>query len=201
MKIEWGLKDEIPVILLPGRITRLKGQDVFIRSLKLLGDQKYTGILVGDIVERSSYYQELKELIKQCGLEDNVRLVGHCSDMPAAYKVADIVVSASSSEPEAFGRTTVEAMAMGKPVVATAHGGSLETVVHRETGWLVSPSDPEAMASALSEVLRAGSEARKEIGARGRERVAERFTKRSMCEQTLKLYFAKLRERNANCPN
>ncbi len=76
--------------------------------------------------------------------------------MPAAYLLADIVISASSSEPEAFGRTTAEAMAMGKPVIATAHGGSLETVIDRQTGWLVRPSDPADMARAMNEALSIG---------------------------------------------
>ncbi|WP_240910060.1 glycosyltransferase family 4 protein [Desulfopila sp. IMCC35008] len=196
LRNKWQMSGNSPVVMLPGRITRLKGQDIFLKSLQLLGNTDYIGVLVGDIVEKSNYYQELVELISSYGLGDKVKMVGHCSDMPAAYMVADIVVSASSSEPEAFGRTTVEAMAMGKPVVATAHGGSLETVVHGETGWLVPPSDSEAMANALNEALSVGEEERLRIGHRGRARVAARFTTKSMCNQTLQLYSQVLRQRD-----
>lgn len=195
LKKKWHMTSNSPVVMLPGRITRLKGQDIFLRSLKMLKKNDYIGVLVGDIVERSNYYQELVDLVASYGLRDKVKMVGHCSDMPAAYKMADIVVSASSSEPEAFGRTTVEAMAMGKPVVATAHGGSLETVIHGETGWLVPPSDSEAMANALDEALALSEKERVRIGHQGRVRVADRFTTQSMCDQTLQLYNRKLGQR------
>ena len=107
--------------------------------------------------------------------------------MPAALMLADIVLSTSSKEPEAFGRTTVEAMAMGKPVIATAHGGSLETVVDGETGWLVNPSDPEDLAMGLREAL-SDFNRLKLYGIAGQKRVRGRFTTKSMCEKTMALY-------------
>lgn len=183
-KIDLGRK----IIMLPGRITRLKGQDVFLQSLRLLKNTNYQAVLVGDIKENIGYTQELRELVEKANLTEKVVFAGHCSDMPAAYMLADIVVSASSSEPEAFGRTTVEAMSMGKAVIATAHGGSLETVLHRETGWLVRPSDPQAMAGILDEALSSDDDLLVAFGKRGRERVTEKFTTRSMCDQTLQLY-------------
>ena len=195
LRQEWGVSGESPVIMLPGRITRLKGQDVFLKSLRHLTTGDYQAVLVGDIVENPSYSQELQDIIDNSGLSSRVRLVGHCDDMAAAYLLADVVVSASSSEPEAFGRTTVEAMAMGRPVVATAHGGSLETVVHEETGWLVPPSDPESMGCVLADVLELGKEKLAEIGRQGRQRVAGKFTTESMCDRTLALYLEKLGKR------
>ena len=115
--------------------------------------------------------------------------------MPAALLLADVVVSATSAEPEAFGRTTAEAMAMGRPVIATAHGGSLETVVDGETGWLVDPSNAEDMARAINEAM-ADPDRRKAFGQAGQQRVRELFTLKTMCEKTLIIYRELLAQKN-----
>jgi len=188
LRQRWGINDQTPLIMLPGRLTRLKGQDVFIKCLGMLRHQDFQAVLVGDTEENPGFVEELRQLTAHSGLAGKVRMVGHCMDMPAAYALADIVISASSSEPEAFGRTTIEAMAMGKPVIATAHGGSLETVVDLETGWLVQPSDPIDMARALDEALSMESSRLSEFGEKGKIRVRENFTTDSMCEQTEALY-------------
>ncbi len=184
---EWHIDPGLPVIMLPGRLTRLKGQHLFIRSLSHLSTDRFQAVLVGDIDDNPGYTRELRNAIEEYGLREQVILAGHCADMPAALYLADIVVSATSSEPEAFGRTTVEAMAMGKPVIATAHGGSLETVVDGETGWLVRPSDSRAMARAIEEALN-DPELRETFGRAGQERVRRHFTLNTMCEKTLKVY-------------
>ncbi len=186
-KSAWNIEENIPVIMLPGRLTRLKGQDIFLKSLMQVKERNFQAILVGDVNENPGFVSELKELIVSNNLQECVRMVGHCSDMPAGLLLADIVLSASSREPEAFGRTTVEAMAMGKPVIATAHGGSLETVVGGETGWLVPPSNPNAMARALKDALTDKNKCEK-YGRAGKERIKQRFTLNAMCEQTMKLY-------------
>jgi glycosyltransferase involved in cell wall biosynthesis len=187
LRSEWKLRANVPVIMLPGRLTRLKGQNIFLKSLLLLHNQSYQAVLVGDVSENPGFVDELRVIIKENHLDDNVRLVGHCTDMPAALMLADVVLSTSSKEPEAFGRTTVEAMAMGKPVIATAHGGSLETVVNGETGWLVGPSDPGDLAKGIREALSDFSRL-KIYGLAGQKRVRERFTTKSMCEQTITFY-------------
>ena len=187
LRKDWGIKDNTPIIMLPGRLTRLKGQDIFLMSLLQLQDQRYQAILVGDITDNPGFVNELRSIIKENHLEGKVKLVGHCSDMPAALMLADVVLSTSSKEPEAFGRTTVEAMAMGKPVIATAHGGSLETVIDGKTGWLVNPSDPTDLARGLKEAL-SDFNRLKFYGMAGQKRVLGRFTTKSMCEQTMVLY-------------
>ncbi|WP_240194204.1 glycosyltransferase family 4 protein [Desulfopila inferna] len=184
---DWNIKENIPVIMLPGRITRLKGQDIFLKSLLQVKGRNFQAILVGDTSENPGYVSELKEYISDNNLEECVSLVGHCSDMAAGLLLADIVLSASSSEPEAFGRTTVEAMSMAKPVIATAHGGSLETVVNGETGWLVMPSDPVEMGQCIDNALK-DLETIKTFGKRGQERVRKHFTTQSMCEKTVQIY-------------
>ncbi len=188
LRRQWKINNTSPLLMLPGRLTRLKGQEVFLKSLSLLKNTDFQAVLVGDTGENPGFVGELMRLIDQYNLADQVKMVGHCSDMPAAYLLADIVLSASSSEPEAFGRTTAEAMAMGKPVIATAHGGSLETVLEQQTGWLVRPSDPEDMARALDEALTVSKATLRAFGEKGQTRVRERFTTQAMCEQTETLY-------------
>ena len=116
--------------------------------------------------------------------------------MPAAFLLSDIVMSTSSIEPEAFGRTTIEAMVMGKPVIATAHGGSLETVVPGDTGWLVEPTDIRGLAAAIEEALSMGQEELNQMGENGRMRVIENFTAETMYEQTTDFYFDLIRKRS-----
>jgi len=129
----------------------------------------------------------LRRRVFQEGLEDRVHFVGYCEDMPAAMMASDVVISASTAEPEAFGRVAVEAQAMGKPVIATAHGGSLETVLDQKTGWLVKPSNVYALSEALAEAVRDRAK-RDRLGAQGFRWVRDRFTVKRMCEETLRLY-------------
>ncbi|KJS01142.1 MAG: hypothetical protein VR65_10355 [Desulfobulbaceae bacterium BRH_c16a] len=193
----WQINRSKPVLMLPGRLTRLKGQELFLQSLLHVIQPDFQAILVGDIKDNPGYTAELNTFIEKNNLSEKVRLVGHCNDMPAAFLLADVVLSTSSLEPEAFGRTTVEAMAMGKPVIATAHGGSLETVVHRENGWLVKPSDPKALAAAIDEALSMDDKQLQHFGENGRKRVSEKFTAQAMCEQTMAFYLDLHNERCA----
>jgi glycosyltransferase involved in cell wall biosynthesis len=189
VKKKWGIKDAPgPVIILPGRLTQWKGQDIFIKSLALLEkNQPWQAVCVGDVRENPAWAQELEALIRRHGLSGRVTLGGHCSDMPAALMAADIVVSASSTQPEAFGRVAVEAQAMARPIIATAHGGSLETVKDGETGWLVPPLDVRGMARALEEAL-SDRVLREKYGKNGQKRVRRLFAARIMCEKTLQVY-------------
>ncbi len=183
-----------PVIILPGRFTQLKGQDILIESLALIKNRDFVCLLLGDTEEKQEFTKKLRERIHAHGLDEKILLPGHCSDMPAALLLADIVVSASSTKPEAFGKVAIEAMAMGKPVVATAHGGSLETVMPGETGWLVPPLDAPAMSVAINEAL-ADPQKAKEIGQQGRMWVGAHFTAKIMCEKTVALYYEALQEK------
>lgn len=184
----WQIDRARPLLMLPGRLTRLKGQELFLESLRFVTSTNFQAVLVGDTLDNPGYTAELNEYISRHMLAEKVRLVGYCNDMPAAFLLADIVLSTSSLEPEAFGRTTVEAMAMGKPVIATAHGGSLETVIHQENGWLVQPSDAKALAKAIDEALALDRQQLAQFGENGRRRVLELFTAQAMCEQTLSFY-------------
>jgi glycosyltransferase involved in cell wall biosynthesis len=183
----WRVPDGRPIVLLPGRITRWKGQEVLLQALVKLGRGDIFALLVGDDERRPRYRTELLRKIRTLGLEGQVRLVGSCRDMPAAYKLADVVVSAST-DPEAFGRVAVEAQAMGRPVIATDHGGSRETVIPGATGWLVPSGDAAALAAALDEALRIGPVVRAELAVKARRHVIEHFTVAHMTEPTIALY-------------
>ncbi len=187
LRSEWQLKADLPVIMLPGRLTPWKGQDTFIEAMSLMKKDQFQALIVGDKMENQYFSQQLEALIDEYGLQNRVHLVGHCDDMPAALMLADVVVSASSREPEAFGRTTIEAMAMGKAVVATAHGGSLETVIPGVTGWLVKPGDARDLANVLSSALYSG-DVLKRFGSAGRDIAQMKFSTASMCEKTIALY-------------
>ncbi len=191
---EWRLPDGVPVIMLPGRLSRWKGQTVLIEALAKLGRRDVCCLLVGSDQGRKHYRSELEHLVKQFGLEGVVRTVDHCRDMPAAFMLADVVVSASL-DPEAFGRVVAEAQAMGRPVVAPDHGGAQEIVIHGETGWLVPPGDASALARAIDEALSLDPLQRSILAERAITHVRAKFTRERMCAETLAVYNEVLQER------
>jgi glycosyltransferase involved in cell wall biosynthesis len=188
----WGVKPGDRVVLLPGRLTRWKGQFVLLRALVRLRAEgrlphALHAVIAGDAQGRDSYARELRDTIAAEGLEDIVVLADHIADMPAAYLAADVVVSAST-DPEAFGRVPPEAAAMRRAVIATDHGGARETVLPGETGLLIKPNNHMAMADALSNLLARPPAELAAMGERGRAHVAENFTVERMCAATLAVY-------------
>ncbi len=182
-----GLTDGLPVVMLPGRLTRWKGQTVLIDALAALRREDVRCLLVGSDRGRTGYRRELERTIESRGLASTVHIVDDCRDMPAAYMLADVVVSAST-DPEAFGRVAAEAQAMGRPVVATDHGGARETVMLGKTGWLVAAGDAAALARAINEALALDAPARERIATAGRAHVCANFTVTKMCAETLEIY-------------
>jgi glycosyltransferase involved in cell wall biosynthesis len=126
-------------------------------------------------------------MIAARGLNEVVRLVDHCDDMPAAYMLTDVVISAST-DPEAFGRVIAEAQALGRPVIATDHGGAKETVIPGVTGWLVPPGDADALAAAIEKVLSLDSAQRSTLAGKAIANVRDNFSKATMCAKTLDVY-------------
>ncbi|MCC3304191.1 glycosyltransferase family 4 protein [Sneathiella sp. HT1-7] len=187
MARSWGLPDGVPVIMLPGRLTRLKGHGTFIEALSRIKDREFLALLVGSTEGREAYCEELNALVKSYGLEGRVQIKGHCDDMAVALMLSDVVVSATTV-PEGFGRIAVEAQAMGRPVIATAHGGSMETIIDRETGWLVPVGDVDEMAAALAEAIDLSSEDREAVAIKAREHVMTHFAIEHMCNATIALY-------------
>ena len=195
----WNLPDDASVVMLPGRLTRWKGQSLFIEALALLkarqGSEKFNvvGLLVGSDQGREAYRAELEQQIKALGLAGQVQVLGHCPDMAAAYMLTDVVVSAST-DPEAFGRVVAEAQAMGRPVVVADHGGAAEQVIVGETGWLVAPGDATGLADALAGALAIGADARARLADTAIKHVRHVYSKTGMCSATLDIY-AELRQR------
>lgn len=183
----WRLPDGLPVILLPGRLTRWKGQVDLLRAAAKLTDQDFLLVLVGDDQGRTAYREELESLIRRLKLEAKAMIAGPCNDMAAAYMLSDVVVSAST-DPEGFGRVVGEAQAMGRPVVASNHGGAPEQLLINETGLVYPPGDLDALAEALREALALDEDARRALAERAIARVRTHFSKDAMCNGTLAVY-------------
>ena len=184
---QWRLPDDRPVVLLPGRLTRWKGQLDLIDALAKLKRRDVVCLMVGGDQGRHRYRRELEHRIAQHDLGGVVHLVDHCTDMAAAYMLSTVVVSASR-EPEAFGRVIVEAQAMGKPVIVTNIGAVMETVIPGETAEIVPPADPEALADALAHALSLTGEERAMVAERAMAHATKHFHKERMCRETLAVY-------------
>jgi glycosyltransferase involved in cell wall biosynthesis len=195
LRKSWNIADDDSVLLLPGRLTRWKGQGVLIEALALLKDTNGLGrahaILAGDAQGRDAYETELRKEIDDVGLSDRVLIAGHISDMATAYDAADIVLS-TSTEPEAFGRVAAEGSAMAKPVIATDHGGARETVLSGVSGILVPPGDARALADAIMRMIAMPAEARVRMGTAGRAHIVRNFSREKMCADTISLYHSLL---------
>lgn len=194
LRKQWSLKGGRPVIVMPGRLTRWKGQLVFIEALARLADHNVEAVMVGDAQERDAYVEELHARVTQLDLAAITHIPGHCSDMPAAFMLADVIVT-PSIEPEAFGRVAVEAQAMGKPVVASRLGAQTETVVDGVTGFLFPPGDAAALAQGITRALALSPDARQAMAKTARERVLATYSVRAMCAATLNVYDGLLKAR------
>jgi glycosyltransferase involved in cell wall biosynthesis len=183
----WRLEDGRPIIMLPGRISRWKGQDVLINALALMRNRDACAVLVGDDQGRHRLVGELSEQAERLGVATRLRFVGHCDDMPAALRLADVVVNAST-DPEAFGRVVIEAQSMAAMVIASDHGGAVETVEHDVTGWRVKPGDAQELADALDYALSLSLPERETIGYTARASVMANYTTEAMQEKTLGVY-------------
>ena len=173
----WSIPEGAKVILLPARLSRWKGQSVVIAALGLLMRPDLFVVFVGSDQGRHAYLRSLLDEAAALGVTGQIKLVGHCADMPAALMLADIVVNAST-EPEAFGRAVIEAQAMERVVIAADHGGASETVTQGDTGVLVPPGDAIALAEAIATALSWSEDERHAMGARARASVLESLHRR-----------------------
>ena len=181
------LPEDKPIILLIGRLTRWKGQKLLIEALEKIKDKEFFCIFVGDDQGRTYYTEELKEAITQKGMEGRFSFIRHISDVPALMMVSDVVVSAST-DPEAFGRIAAEGEAMGRIVVASNIGGSMENLVDGKTGKHFVSGDASSLAEALTWALELSTDEREKIGQNAIEYVKNNFTKEIMCNKTIAVY-------------
>ena len=188
---DMGFSEQNFLVLLPGRLTNWKGQKIFIEAANFLKMQDKLSniffIILGDSQGRSSYETELHNLISKYKLVDKVRIIKPMNNMPLAYSFVNLVVSASI-EPEAFGRISIEAQAMQKPILASSIGGSIETIIQGETGWLFKASSVEDLAENIYKISKKEKSEIEKIGLMGRKNVCENFTKTKMCRKTLEIY-------------
>ena len=188
---EWEIERKKKIILLPGRLTAWKGQELFIEALsyvnKELGYEAFYGIILGSDQGRTVYTKKIKRLAEQHRLSRQIKFIKNCKNMTLAYKISDIIVSAST-EPEAFGRVAVEAQSMEKPIVASDIGGFNETITNNKTGFLFESGNPESLAKKLIEVLNLDESTLKSIGIEGRKNVISKFNVEKMCFSTYSEY-------------
>ena len=195
----WGLKadDARTSFLLGGRLTRIKGHLSIIEAaarLKAKGRDDFLILFAGDDQGRTGYREEVEAAIAAAGLSDAIKVVGHCDDMPAAYLLADIAML-PTLVPESFGRAAVEPQAMGRPVLASNHGGVTETVLPGKTGWLVKVGDADAWAQAMAKAIDVGPEKRATMGAQAAKRARQLYSNDAMCAATLAAYERVLKAR------
>lgn len=184
---QWRIPDGANIIMLPGRVTRWKGHHILIEAMTKLNRKDVFCVIIGSDQGRKEYRHELDQFIEDHDLGAQIRIIDQCHDMPAAYMLSTVVVSAST-DPEGFGRIPVEAQAMGRPIIASDHGGARETILRGETGWHVPPSDPDALAQAIQEALDLNPSQRAVLATRSMAHVAAHFTKDIMAEKTLGVY-------------
>ena len=188
---EWQIEKDKKIILLPGRLTGWKGQEVFIEAVNLvnteLGYEAFYAVILGSEQGRELYKKKLIRLTEQHRLINQVKFIDHCKDMALAYKVSDIVVSASI-EPEAFGRVAVEAQSMERPIIASNIGGSNETVVDEKTGFLFDSNNAKSLSKKILKVLSMDEASLQSIGKEGRKNIIQKFNVEKMCFSTYSEY-------------
>jgi glycosyltransferase involved in cell wall biosynthesis len=183
----WRLEPGAPTILLPARLTGWKGQKLLITALAALRHHEAIAILAGSAQGRIRYVQELLAYARELGVADRLRLPGDVDDMPAAMMLADVVVNASI-DPEAFGRTIVEAQAMGRMVIAADHGGARETIRDGETGLLFPAGDAAALAAGIDRLLDVPTDLRIGWGRHLRAMVSDHYSMAAMQDAVLHTY-------------
>lgn len=182
-----NIPEDKPIVTLIGRLTNWKGQKLLIEALHLIDNEDFFCVIIGDDQGRKKYSSELRKMIANYNMTDRFLFIRNVKDIPAAMMVSDVVLS-TSIEPEAFGRIAIEGQAMGRVVVASNIGGSVETVIDGVTGRLYESTSAKALAEAIDWALHLSTEEREKIGAAGIKNVKEHFTKQIMCDKTIEVY-------------
>ena len=183
----WNIDKNKKLILLPGRLTSWKGQEMFIEAINLVNKEidpeTFNVVILGSDQGRKIYKQKLLRLVEQHRLANQVKFIDNCKNMPVAYKISDLIVS-SSIEPEAFGRVSIEAQSMEKPIIASNIGGSKETIINDKTGFLFEAGKPASLSKKIIEVLQLDETTLKSLGNEGRKNVIKKFNIEKMCFST-----------------
>jgi len=188
---KWKINDEKKIILMPGRLTSWKGQELFIEAINLtkieLGYEAFHAVILGNDQGRDLYKKKLVRLMEQYRLTNQIKFIDHCKDIALAYKVSDIIVSASI-EPEAFGRVAVEAQSMQKLIIASNIGGSNETINDEKTGFLFKSGDANSLSKKIIRGLTMDEISLNHMGKEGRNNITKKFNVEKMCFSTYSEY-------------
>jgi glycosyltransferase involved in cell wall biosynthesis len=191
---KWRVPDGVPIILMPGRVSKIKGHHVLIEALEKLGRRDVFCVMVGPNQGRNEFQDELEKTIEDKNLSGIVRIVESCDDMPSAYSLASVVV-APSVIAEGLGRVPMEAQAMGRPVIASNNGGFRETIRDRETGWLFETGNSDELAECMRQALPLSDDQRNQLAQQAMTHIHQNFTKDKMCNDTMEVYADLLRNR------
>ena len=187
----WGIEENKKIILLPGRLTSWKGQELFLEALNLvniqLGYEAFYAVILGSDQGRDLFKKKLIRMSEQFRMTKQVKFINHCKDMALAYKVSDLVVS-SSIEPEAFGRVAVEAQSMEKVIIASNIGGSNETIIDEKTGYLFESGSANSLSEKILKLLNLDETTLKIFGIEGRKNIVSKFNVEKMCFSTYSEY-------------
>ena len=188
---KWDIKDNKKIILLPGRLTGWKGHELFLESINLvnikLGYEAFNVVILGNDQGRNLYKKKLIGLTEKYRMTNQVKFIDHCDDMALAYKISDIIISASI-EPEAFGRVAVEAQSMQKLIIASNIGGSNETIDDEKTGLLFESGDPKSLCDKIIQGFTMDESSLKIMGNEGRKNIMKKFNVEKMCFSTYSEY-------------
>ena len=188
---KWDIEKDKKIILLPGRLTYWKGQEIFIEAINLvnieLGYEAFYVVILGSDQGRDLYKKKIIRLSEQYRMTNQIRFIDHCKDMALAYKVSDIVVSASI-EPEAFGRVAVEAQSMEKLIIASNIGGSNETIIDEKTGYLFENGNAKSLSQKILKAITLDETSLKTFGIEGRKNIIQKFNVEKMCFSTYSEY-------------
>ena len=188
---KWEINKEKKIILVPGRLTPWKGQELLIEALNLvkieLGYEAFHVVILGSDQGRNLYKKKLIRLTEQYRLTNQIKFIDHCNDMALAYKVSDIVIS-PSIEPEAFGRVAVEAQSMEKLIIASNIGGSNETIINEKTGLLFESGDAKSLSEKIIRAITMDETSLELLGKEGRKNIIKKFNVEKMCFSTYSEY-------------
>ncbi len=191
LKKKWGILENKKIILMPGRLTSWKGQELFLEAINFvnieLGYEAFYGIILGSDQGRDLYKKKLIRLVEQYRMNNQIKFIDHCKNMPLAYKISDLVVSASI-EPEAFGRVSVEAQAMKKIIIASNIGGSNETIINDKTGLFFDSGNSRSLSKKIIQGLTMDETSLKIMGNEGRKNIIKKFNVEKMCFSTYSEY-------------
>ena len=188
---KWEINKEKKIILVPGRLTSWKGQEMLIEAINLtkveLGYEAFHLVILGSHQGRDLYKKKLIRITEQYRLTNQIKFIDQCKDMALAYKVSDIVIS-PSIEPEAFGRVAVEAQSMEKLIIASNIGGSNETIINEKTGFLFEAGDVNSLSKKIIQAITMDESSLKLMGKEGRKNIIKKFNVEKMCFSTYSEY-------------